>query len=132
MDLAHHDGPISHLKSKLVWLGIALTILGILAIATPWAAATFVDFMVAGSLLAAGITAATSSILDPAIFAGLLCGAMLPYWFSAMTMKSVATSQAVVNRTALPSCSCSNRASGPAMSRWKTPSGSRGRQPFAS
>ena len=37
----------------------------------------------------AGITAATSSILDPAIFAGLLCGAMLPYWFSAMTMKSV-------------------------------------------
>ena len=56
MDLAHHHGPISRLKSKLVWLGIALTILGILAIATPWAAATFVDFMVAGSLLAAGIT----------------------------------------------------------------------------
>jgi len=30
-----------------------------------------------------------SSILDPKVFAGLLYGAMLPYWFSAMTMKSV-------------------------------------------
>lgn len=30
-----------------------------------------------------------SSILDPKVFAGLLLGAMLPYWFSAMTMKSV-------------------------------------------
>jgi len=30
-----------------------------------------------------------SSILDPRVFAGLLFGAMLPYWFSAMTMKSV-------------------------------------------
>lgn len=30
-----------------------------------------------------------SSILDPKVFAGLLFGAMLPYWFSAMTMKSV-------------------------------------------
>lgn len=30
-----------------------------------------------------------SSILDPKVFAGLLIGAMLPYWFSAMTMKSV-------------------------------------------
>jgi inorganic pyrophosphatase len=28
-------------------------------------------------------------ILDPWVFAGLLVGAMLPYWFSAMTMKSV-------------------------------------------
>jgi inorganic pyrophosphatase len=37
----------------------------------------------------AGITAAQSSILDPRIFAGLLVGAMLPYWFSAMTMRSV-------------------------------------------
>lgn len=25
----------------------------------------------------------------PQVFAGLLVGAMLPYWFSAMTMKSV-------------------------------------------
>jgi len=30
-----------------------------------------------------------SSILDPKVFAGLLVGAMLPFWFSAMTMKSV-------------------------------------------
>ena len=37
----------------------------------------------------AGISTANSSILDPSIFAGLLVGAMLPYWFSAMTMKSV-------------------------------------------
>jgi H(+)-translocating pyrophosphatase len=28
-------------------------------------------------------------ILHPFVFAGLLIGAMLPYWFSAMTMKSV-------------------------------------------
>jgi len=28
-------------------------------------------------------------LLDPFVFAGLLVGAMLPYWFSAMTMKSV-------------------------------------------
>jgi len=31
----------------------------------------------------------TVDILDPLPFAGLLVGAMLPYWFSAMTMKSV-------------------------------------------
>jgi inorganic pyrophosphatase len=30
-----------------------------------------------------------SSILQPEVFAGLLIGAMLPYWFSSMTMKSV-------------------------------------------
>jgi len=28
-------------------------------------------------------------VLDPYVFSGLLIGAMLPYWFSAMTMKSV-------------------------------------------
>lgn len=37
----------------------------------------------------AGIDVVHSSILDPKIFSGLLVGAMLPYWFSAMTMKSV-------------------------------------------
>lgn len=37
----------------------------------------------------AGISVADASILDPKVFAGLLIGAMLPYWFSAMTMKSV-------------------------------------------
>jgi len=31
----------------------------------------------------------TVDILEPFTFAGLLIGAMLPYWFSAMTMKSV-------------------------------------------
>jgi len=31
----------------------------------------------------------TVDLLQPAQFAGLLIGAMLPYWFSAMTMKSV-------------------------------------------
>ncbi|KAJ4820794.1 K(+)-insensitive pyrophosphate-energized proton pump [Rhynchospora pubera] len=30
-------------------------------------------------------------ILDPRVFAGLMVGSMLPYWFSAMTMKSVGT-----------------------------------------
>jgi inorganic pyrophosphatase len=37
----------------------------------------------------AGIEVQDSSILNPKIFSGLLVGAMLPYWFSAMTMKSV-------------------------------------------
>lgn len=37
----------------------------------------------------AGINVYDSSILSPEIFTGLLLGAMLPYWFSAMTMKSV-------------------------------------------
>ncbi|KAJ9533580.1 hypothetical protein QJQ45_026650 [Haematococcus lacustris] len=37
----------------------------------------------------AGIDLVHSSILDPKVFGGLLVGAMLPYWFSAMTMKSV-------------------------------------------
>jgi len=35
------------------------------------------------------VNATSVSILDPITFAGLLMGAMLPYWFSAMTMKSV-------------------------------------------
>jgi len=33
----------------------------------------------------------TVDLLNPAVFAGLLCGAMLPYWFSALTMGSVGT-----------------------------------------
>eukprot|EP00210_Caulerpa_lentillifera_P009571 g9128.t1 len=37
----------------------------------------------------AGINVKDASILDPKVFVGLLLGAMLPYWFSAMTMKSV-------------------------------------------
>jgi inorganic pyrophosphatase len=35
----------------------------------------------------AGIT--TVDVLTPKVFIGLLVGSMLPYWFSAMTMKSV-------------------------------------------
>lgn len=31
----------------------------------------------------------TTSVLDPKVFPGLLIGAMMPYWFSAMTMKGV-------------------------------------------
>lgn len=33
----------------------------------------------------------TVNVLTPKVFIGLLVGAMLPYWFSAMTMKSVGT-----------------------------------------
>jgi len=29
------------------------------------------------------------NILEPLVFAGLLVGSMLPYWFSAMTMAAV-------------------------------------------
>lgn len=35
------------------------------------------------------LTAVDVSLLSPVIFAALLVGAMIPYWFSAMTMKSV-------------------------------------------
>lgn len=38
----------------------------------------------------AGITKV--DVLTPKVFIGLLVGAMLPYWFSAMTMKSVGSS----------------------------------------
>ena len=37
----------------------------------------------------AQISIAEASILKPVTFAGLLVGAMLPYWFTAMTMKAV-------------------------------------------
>jgi inorganic pyrophosphatase len=40
-------------------------------------------------------------LLDPITFAGLLVGSMLPYWFSAMTMKSVGlAANAMVNAAA--------------------------------
>jgi hypothetical protein len=79
MDLAHHHGPISQLKSKLGWLCISLTSLGILANASPWAAATFVDFMVAGSLLAAGVSqlgAAASTFTWRGFWLTVLCGSL--------------------------------------------------------
>ncbi|CAD7700819.1 unnamed protein product [Ostreobium quekettii] len=37
----------------------------------------------------AGIDVADASILNARVFSGLLVGAMLPYWFSSLTMKSV-------------------------------------------
>ena len=37
----------------------------------------------------AGISVEDASILNAKVFPGLLLGAMLPYWFSAMTMKAV-------------------------------------------
>jgi len=36
-----------------------------------------------------GLNASDVSVLNPVIFSFLLIGAMIPYWFSAMTMKSV-------------------------------------------
>ncbi len=80
MDHAHHHHGIgSQLKSRLLWLGGSLTLLGILAIAVPWAAATFVDFMVAGSLLAAGVTqlaAAASTYSWRGFWLTVLCGGL--------------------------------------------------------
>jgi len=37
----------------------------------------------------ARIDLSDTSVLDPAVYVGVFFGAMLPYWFSAMTMKSV-------------------------------------------
>uniref|UniRef100_J3M452 H(+)-exporting diphosphatase n=1 Tax=Oryza brachyantha TaxID=4533 RepID=J3M452_ORYBR len=42
------------------------------------------------STIATGLTIdATVNVVSPRVFVGLLAGAMLPYWFSAMTMRSV-------------------------------------------
>jgi uncharacterized membrane protein HdeD (DUF308 family) len=80
MDHAHHDhGLASRLKSRLIWLGVTLAGLGILAVAVPWAAATFIDFMVAGSLLAAGVTqlgAAAGTATWRGFWLTLLCGGL--------------------------------------------------------
>jgi uncharacterized membrane protein HdeD (DUF308 family) len=80
MDHAEHlERPVVRLKSKLVWLGAALALLGILAIAVPWGAAAFVDFMVAGSLLAAGVTqlgAAASTYSWRGFWLTVLCGTL--------------------------------------------------------
>lgn len=79
MDLVHHHGPISRLKTRLIWLGVGLTLVGILAIAVPWGVATFVDFMVAGSLLAAGVIqlgAAASTYSWRGFWLTVLCGGL--------------------------------------------------------
>lgn len=75
----HHHGIASQLTSRFIWLGAALAGLGILAIAVPWAAATFVDFMVAGSLLAAGVTqlgAAAGTYTWRGFWLTVLCGGL--------------------------------------------------------
>jgi len=52
------------------------------------ASAAFVSLALFGAFISTkGLTSV--DILQPLQFAGLLVGAMLPYWFSAMTMKSV-------------------------------------------
>ena len=75
----HHHGIASRLKTRLVWLGIALAVLGVLAIAAPWIPALVVDFMVAGSLIAAGVTqlaAAASTFTWRGFWLAVLCGAL--------------------------------------------------------
>jgi len=52
--------------------------------------ATLVGLALFGAFVTrASLADSTTSILSPMVFAGLLLGAMIPYWFSAMTMKSV-------------------------------------------
>ncbi|CAI0389007.1 unnamed protein product [Linum tenue] len=65
--------------------GIAVAALGMLStIAT----AALVSLALFGAFVSrASIT--TVDVLTPKVFIGLIVGAMLPYWFSAMTMKSV-------------------------------------------
>jgi len=85
--------PFSRLKSGLLGLGAALAILGILAIAAPWAASTVVDFMVAGSLIAAGVTqlGMTASTYDwRGFWLTLLCGVLSLVSGAAMLMIPVA------------------------------------------
>merc|ERR1719355_313388 len=52
--------------------------------------AALVSLALFGAFVArAGISVEDASILNAKVFPGLLLGAMLPYWFSAMTMKAV-------------------------------------------
>merc|ERR1711988_851597 len=52
--------------------------------------ATLVGLALFGAFVTrAGLTEEETSILSPMVFACLLLGAMIPYWFTAMTMKSV-------------------------------------------
>lgn len=55
--LDHGPHRIFHrIETWLVVVGAVLALLGILALAAPWAASTVVDFLVGGSLIAAGIS----------------------------------------------------------------------------
>ncbi|VAH02747.1 unnamed protein product [Triticum turgidum subsp. durum] len=77
--------------------GIALAALGMLSTGNTTAAigkgfaigsAALVSLALFGAYVSrAGVAAV--DVLSPRVFAGLLVGAMLPYWFSAMTMRSV-------------------------------------------
>merc|ERR1712196_245406 len=52
--------------------------------------ATLVGLALFGAFITrSGLTEEQTSILSPMVFACLLLGAMIPYWFTAMTMKSV-------------------------------------------
>lgn len=53
------------------------------------ASAILVALALFGAFIASSKGSATVNLLDPHTLAGLLFGAMLPYWFSALTMKSV-------------------------------------------
>lgn len=79
MDHVHHSGPLTRLKSRLVWLGISLAALGVLAIAAPWIPALVVDALVGGSLLAAGVAqlaAAASTYTWRGFWLAVACGAL--------------------------------------------------------
>jgi len=60
--------------------------------------------------------------LLPQVFAGLLVGAMLPYWFSAMTMKSVGKVSAAhfdpVRVMRIWVCNCVAGCFSPCLLRW--------------
>ncbi len=78
MDHAHH-GLLAHVKSRLIWLGISLSVLGILAIAAPWLAATVIDMMVAGALIAAGaaqLAAAAATFTWRGFWMTVACGVL--------------------------------------------------------
>ena len=52
---------------------------------------------------AAGLTEADTTLLNNRVYVGLIVGAMLPYWFSALTMKSVGTAAlAMVEEVRVP------------------------------
>jgi len=77
MDTAHEPQP--RLSSRLIWLGIALTVLGGLAVATPWIPALAIDVLVAASLVAAGaaqLLAAAGTASWRGFWVAVLCGTL--------------------------------------------------------
>lgn len=53
------------------------------------AIALYGAFITRSSNLNLALPITTINVIDPYVFFGLLIGAMLPYWFSAMCMKAV-------------------------------------------